>query len=414
MRPAVVVLLPLLAAGVGVGAWLALRPGPSRPAGTAPRDASPAVDPDFERRLQEATDLIKRADEAQGDERKTRAREAAEALDALERSRPEDADVAYWRGFAALLSGDADAAHTALDRLRARSRDRGRAPAVALLQASIQLAFEPDKLEAAVRTLKGLPSRAPKFRPEQVAATTYKALRLWARRNLETRNGESALRALEEAKKLVENDPAQFLEVRLAIAHALGWNARWPEATEAWLALEKETHGENPEVEMGLGDAYAIQNQDALAAEHFTRVIEIMGHMKDPPPAYLALSEALLRRGNAFRLLGKDGEAKARADLEGYVARFPKDSRGWYWLGVFRYDQLEDTPGARAAFETARALSPWCDQYLRRLVQTVDAVAPDSEESKALRKELDSGAADRTKKREEIQRERGDMRNVCE
>jgi tetratricopeptide (TPR) repeat protein len=411
MKVAAAVLVPLLAAGAGVAGWVLLRPAPPAPAGT-PRAKVRPVDPAVERRLDEATALLKQADGAEGAERRDRAKQAAEILDALERARPEDAELAFWRGMAAVLAGDVDAARAALERVRVRSPDRARAPAASFLQAAITMTFEPEKVESAVRTLKGLPSRAPKWRPREVAAATYKALRMWSRRSLDNRNGETALRALEEAKALVKDDPAQLFETRVQIAHVLGWNSRWPEATDAWIALDKETGGENPEVQMGLGDAYAIQNDNAHAVERFSRVLELMSRVKEMPARYAPLHEALLRRGNGLRLLGRDAEAKA--DLEDYVARFPDEGRGWYWLGVFRFDQLEDSAGARAAFEKARSLAPYCDQYLRRLMQTLESTVPDAPETKALKEEIATGAGDRARRRQEISKARGDLRNLCE
>jgi tetratricopeptide (TPR) repeat protein len=411
MKAAVAALIPLVASGIGVGAWLATRPAPPQETRRPTENVRP-VDPAVERRLEEAALLLKQADEGEGAEKKVRATQAAEILDGLERAHPEDPELPFWRGMAAVLAGDADAARTALERVKMRSPDRGRAPAASFLQAVVTMTFEPEKVESAVRLLKGLPTRAPGWRPQEVAAATYKALRLWSRRSLDNRNGETALRALEEAKALVAHDPAQLFETRLQIAHALGWNSRWPEATEAWLALDQETGGTNPEVQMGLGDAYAIQNDSTRAVERFTRVMELMARVKDPPAKYFGLHEALLRRGNSYRLLRRDAEAKA--DLESYVARWPDEGRGWYWLGVFRFDQMEDAAGAREAFEKARSLAPYCDQYLRRLMQTIESSAPDSEEVRALREEIQTGAADRAKKREELSRARADLRNLCE
>jgi tetratricopeptide (TPR) repeat protein len=411
MKAAAAVLVPLLAAGLGVAGWLALRSARERPAGETGATTK-AVDPELDRRLLEAALLVKAADDSEGPARKARAKQAAEILVALERDHPEDPEIPYWRGFAAVLGEDPEAAKAALERVKAKSPDRGRAPAAALLQASIWLIFEPDKLEAAVRTLKGLPSRAPSFRPQEVAAATYKALRMWATRSLKDRNGDSALRALEDAKKLVTDDPVRLFDTRVAIASALGWNGRWVEAQEAWLALEKETEGKNPDVEMGLADAYAIQNNNAEAAARMTRVLELIGTGDAVPPRYRVLREALLRRGNAYRLLQRGTEAKA--DLEAYVAQFPEDGRGYYWLGVLRLDVLEDPAGARSALEKARSLSPWCDQYLRTLLQVYEVAAPDAEKAAALREEIDKGTAARAKRREEIQKARGDLRNLCE
>ena len=411
MRAAVAALVPVLAVGLGVAGWLALRPAPVRPAGEEAA-AKKGVDPALERRLGEAMLLIKAADEAEGPTCKTRASEAAEILDALERDHPDEPEVPYWRGFAAIFADDADAARSALERVKAKSPDHGRAPGATLLQASIWLIFEPKRLEATLRTLKGLPSRAPGFRPQEVAAATYKALRLWATRCLQERNGESALRALEEARKLVADDPVRLLDTRISLAHALGRNVRWLESQEEWLALEKETGGKNPEVEMGLADAYAIQNNNVEAAARLTRVLDLIGSGANVPPRYRVLREALLRRGNAYRLLQKGPEAKA--DLEAYAAEFPEDSRGLYWLGVLRLDMLDDPAGARSALEKARSLSPWCDQYLRTLLQVYEVSAPDAEKAKALREEIDKGKADRARRREEIQKERADPRSLCE
>src|SRR5262245_9644536 len=181
MKVAAAVLIPLVAAGAGVAGWLLLKPAAPAPAETS-EDGGRVADPAVDARLAEAAALLKQADDAEGAERTTRAKQAAEILDALERAHPDDAEISYWRGMAAVIAGDADAARAAVERVRLRSPARARAPAASFLQAVITMTFEPEKVEGAVRLLKGLPSRAPKWRPQEVAAATYKALRMWARR----------------------------------------------------------------------------------------------------------------------------------------------------------------------------------------------------------------------------------------
>src|SRR5438045_5294614 len=112
MKVAAAVLIPLVAAGAGVAGWLLLKPEAPAPVET-PDSRGQVADPAVDRRLEEATLLLKQADGAEGAERKTRAKQAGEILDALERAHPEDSELSFWRGMAAVLEGGADAARGA-------------------------------------------------------------------------------------------------------------------------------------------------------------------------------------------------------------------------------------------------------------------------------------------------------------
>jgi tetratricopeptide (TPR) repeat protein len=406
LKPALAVAIVLLAAGGGVGLWLATRstaePEPAVETST-PRDAA------VEERLQRAVALLKGADEREGPDRTARAKEAGAILQELEQSGPRDADVVFWRGIAASYAGDGPVARAALERLV--TIVPARSAQAKYLQAVMLLLTEPKKPEQAVRLLRGLPSSAPKFLPEAVRATTYVALRASAEKSLAERSPDAAIEALNEAKRLAKDIPGQLLDTRMFIARALALSHRYVESQEEWERLHQETKGEVPGIEFGLATVHAGQNDWSGAVVAFTRTLELVDREKVQTQALRSLREALLRRGNAYRLLGE--HEKARADLERYVAEFPDDSRGHYWLGFFRLDALEDAKGAREELERARTLAPYCDETLVKLLQLYEVALPDADRAKALRATLEDGAKERAQAREEAARRRGDGSDPC-
>jgi tetratricopeptide (TPR) repeat protein len=399
----------VVAAGAGVGAWLWTRPAePRAQAGKEPE--APPPDPLVEARLHDAVVLIQQADEREGEERLARAREAGTILADLDRQHPRDKDVVFWRGIAAAYRGDAGEARASLQRL-GELFGSARAAYPTYLQALILLLTEPKRPSEAVRLLRGLPSRAPWFLPNQVRTTTYLALRANAEKLLNERSPDTAIETLNEAKALVKNDPARLLDTRMFLARALSISHRFVESQEEWEALSRETKGQVPGIEFGLATVHAGQNDWPGAIRAFTRVLELVDREKVQTKGLRALREALLRRGNAYRLTGEND--KAKADLEAYVQEFPDDSRGWYWLGFFRFESLEDPPGAREALERSRALAPYCESTLRKLLQLYEVALPDAAKAKVIREEIENGAKERGRLREEATKRRGDGADVC-
>lgn len=407
MKPVVAGVAGVIAIGAGILVWGLVAPHdeePSQKKAPPPKEFS-------EVRLENALRHLKAADTATGTDKTDHLFEAAQLLDALEGESPKDDQLPFWRGIVAAMAGEAAAANAALLRLAAANPQGQRSPYYLYLKAMVILQFEEAKPERAVDILRGLRSQAPSFMPEPVARALYRALLAHAV-SLEPWQADKSVLAVQEAIPLARGDRARTFEVHRMLAKAYGRAARYQEAEGEWQSLVKQTDGKVADFQFGLANAYAAQNLWDKAIEHFTIVLDMVAKSKSTPSSEPTLKEARMRRGNCYKLLGKNAEAQA--DLEAYVAMAPEDHRGLYWLGSFYLDPLDEPDKAGPLLERARMIAPYCDAYLRMLLNFYEVRKPDPAKAQALREELEKGLKDRKATREKMGKEHRDGGFICE
>jgi hypothetical protein len=416
LLPWIVVVLVLAAGAGGWFAWRTVSPEavPEEDVGEAPLPAPQTPLSDMDPRLRAAIALLLEADKAPDAAQKTaKAKEAIAKVTDAERSRTGDAtDLAFWRGLAAVMAGDDREARAALERVRSTSRLGRRDSRAYYLHAMVLAAFEPDKLENAVRSLRMLRAQAPQFMPEPVELALFDGLRKLAVRHINKRDPDGGVSLLQEAALLTRIDLAVRIDVRRELVRALGRAGRWMESRDEASALLELSKGRSLPDRYMLAVAHAAQNQWAPAVEHYSAVIAALDAGTVPEPGATVLREAILRRANARRYLGDLPGSKA--DLERYVREMPDDGRGHYWLGMYFLDGLDDARSALPHLEKARALLPWCDDPLRALLMIYEVQVPDPEKAKALKTEIDEKAEERKKGRERVGKERTTESGLCQ
>ncbi|HVG94856.1 MAG TPA: tetratricopeptide repeat protein [Planctomycetota bacterium] len=397
------------AVAAGIGAWALVRPADT--ADDAPR-ASPDTPSAVEDSLQEAANNLKAADGAVGHQREIAIEAARRRLRDLTLEAPRDPRVAFWSGMGAVFAKDEQGARADHSRMRTLPGVTARDPAWRYLGAMIVLEFEPQKPEPALRALRALQAEAPRYMPEPVDRAVYRALLQTAVVRVEPREAESVVQLVKEAVERAKDDPVRAVESRRMLAYAYSRAGRYVEAQEQWEWLVERSEGQAADFLAGLGNGLAMQNQWERAVEAFGRALVLRAkgqamRMDDP-----ALDEILLRRGNCYRLLGRTD--LARADFEAHLATHPEDHRAMYWLGTLFLDPLDEPERARDHLEKARALAPYCDSYLRLLLQVYEMRQPDAAKAADLRKVIEEGADARKKERERMGKEHREGRFICE
>jgi tetratricopeptide (TPR) repeat protein len=414
-------LLPWIAAALvllaGAGGFLAWRALAARDAADDDTVVVPAAAPagtEMDPRLRAAIELVLAAERTPEPEaRAAKAREAVAKIVEAERSRTGDpAELAFWRGLAGVTAKDEREAKAALDRVRSTSRLGSRDSRAYYLHARVLIAFEPDRLDVAVRRLRTLRSQAPEFMTEPVERALFDALRIQAAKHVNRRDADGGVSLLQEAVTLTRTDPAKRIDARRELVRALGRAGRWMESRDEATALLELSKGRSLPDRYMLAVAHAAQNQWSPAVEHYSAVVAAIDAGTVPEPGATVLREAILRRGNARRYLGDLPGAKA--DLERYVRELPDDGRGHYWLGMHYLDGLVDPKGALPHLERARALLPYCEDSLRALLMIYEVQVPDEAKAKALRKEIEEGAEARKKERERVAKDRTNESGICQ
>jgi tetratricopeptide (TPR) repeat protein len=397
------------AVAAGFGAWALVRPSDTAvDAPPGPPDRPSVV----LAALQEAANNLKTADGAVGHRREIAIDAARRRLGELTLEAPRDPRVAFWSGVAAVLAKDEQGARAAHARMRTLPGVTSRDPEWRYLGALIVLEFEPQKPEPALRALRALQAEAPGFMPEPVDRALYRALLQTAVVRVEPRESESVVQIVLEAVERAKDDPLRSIEAHRMLAYAYSRAGRFVEAQEQWEWLVAKSQGQAADFVAGLGNGFAMQNQWDRAVEEFGRALALRARGKAMRMDDPALDEILLRRGNCYRLLGRTD--LARADLEAHLATHPEDHRAMYWLGTLFLDPLDEPERARDHLEKARALAPYCDSYLRLLLQVYEIRQPDAAKAAEVRKTLDEGVEARRKERERLAKEHREGRFICE
>jgi tetratricopeptide (TPR) repeat protein len=416
LLPWISVALVLAAGAGGWIAWkaLAARSSAEEDPGDVPLAVPQAPSSEMDPRLRAAIELLLEADKATDPGQRTaKAKAAVAKVTEAERSRTGDpAELAFWRGIAAVMAGDDREAKAALERVRSTSRLGRRDSRAYFLYAKVLAAFEPDKLELAVRHLRTLKAQVPDFMPEPVDLALFDGLKRLAARHVNKRDPDGGVAHLQEAILLTRIDLASRIDARRELVRALGRAGRWLESRDEAAALLELSKGRSLPDRYMLAVAYAAQNQWGPAVEHYSAVVAALDEGRVPEPGASVLREALLRRGNARRYLGD--LAGSKADLERYVAEMPEDGRGHYWLGMYHLDGHDDARAALPHLEKARALLPWCDDPLRALLMIYEVQVPDPVKAKALKEEIDGQAEQRKKERERVGKERTTESGLCQ
>jgi tetratricopeptide (TPR) repeat protein len=414
LLPWIAGLLVLAAGAGGWYAWGTLSKAPASDEDDGPVIVAQTPDAQMDPRLRAGLQLLVEADKAPDAEQRTaKAKAAIAKITEAERARAgEPAELAFWRGVAAVLARDEREATSAFERLRSTSRLGKRDSRAYYLHAKVLIAFEEQKLEVALRNLRILKAQAPQFMPEPVELALFEGLRRQAARHVDKRDPEGGVMLLQEAVRLTRVDLASRIDARRELVRALERSGRWIEARDEASALVDLSKGKSLPDRYMLAVTYAAQNQWTPAIENYSAVVAALDAGSVPEPAAGVLREAILRRGNARRYLGDLTGAKA--DLDRYISEVPEDGRGHFWLGMYYLDGLSDPSAAIPHLEKARALLPYCDDPLRTLLMIYEIQVPDAEKAKALRAEIEEKAEERMKGRERRAKELTVETGICQ
>lgn len=378
--------------------------GPTGPAVEIAAAVGP-VDPDVEA----ASKALVEADGPASPTQARALRTAIEKLDLLlERDRTQP-DFLFYRGIAAALASDEEGTKSFVARLATASPLRQRDARCVYLKALQILTFDARRPDPALKLLRLLKSEAPTFLPEPVDRALHRALMQASVTRSAPHQGDEAVAFMEEAVKLVRNDPRRLPMTRRMLAMTYARANRFPEAEEIWRAIVEATEGKNVDFVSGLANVLAAQNRWEDAIPWFTRTLELAA--AGAPSGDAGVQEARLRRGNCYRMLGHLDEAKA--DLERYVADRPADHRGQYWLGMLWFDGYDDPEKALPYLEAARRAAPWCDTYGRTLLQLYATRLPDPARAEALKRDMETHEKEYRKKLEALAAESRDGLTLC-
>lgn len=352
---------------------------------------------------------LKEADRTTGP-MQSRALEAAiRGFDALIAKRPGSLELHFQRGIAATMAQDQPAAAAHLARLATLSPMKDRDARYVYLQAIGILAFDPSKPDKAVRLLRTLRAEVPTFLAEPVRLALHRALLQASVARSDPRLRDEAVRFAEEALALVRDDDRLRRMTQRLLARSYTRSAQFHEAEEIWHELDAEAGGKDVDVVSGLANTLAMQDRFEDAAEAFTKVLALL----DAGALYhdASVTEARLRRGNCYRLLGRLDAA--RADLELFLQQHPDDHRAVHWVGMLWFDGYDEPAKALPYLERAYRAAPWCEVYGTVLLQLYEIRLPDPEKAASLRREMADNAEAHRAKIEELSKENRDGVSIC-
>jgi tetratricopeptide (TPR) repeat protein len=388
VKPSTWAIAAVVGVGAGLFAWWAVERARAPATPPAPDASSPAAGLLFE-----AKTLISQSDHPRLD--LVKLGQAAEILDRAERLDPGARDPTFWRAVAAVMARDKEAALQAEGRLRKKSPAPSRDAALHYLRALILLEFE-GKPREAVDEARLTRTLDPTGLVPLVDTVTWRALKASAAAFLQENKADQAVLALQEALKLVRNDPMQVLDLRRNLARAYGLAARYIEAEDEARAIVAENPGV-AEFHLLLAQSLFEQHKWDDAAVEYAEVLRLVEAKRVPLSDVPRLEVARLRLGDCLRYAGKVEDGKR--EVERYVKEHPDDARGHYVLGQVYFDSLDDPERAIAAWETARRLAPWCDEPLAALLRVYEVARHDPVKARALREEIEKGKEARMRER---------------
>lgn len=395
---AAVVVASVAALAVGVGAWLYVS---NRPA--APRTGAPGPRDDLERQLKEIWPLVEAANRASAAER-PRAIEAARARIRLALvNMGNEPDLHFWLGVVEVMDHKEAAAQAEYLAVVGAAPGGPRNRNAMYLRAIHVLEFDPAHAEEAVALLRDLRAAAPRFMTEPVDRALVRALLRVHYAQIDRKEHDKAVDLMEEAIRVAGTHPDLQWTTRRAHAYACALAGRWNECEREWKSLLVDDPAAATMIRFQLAGAYAAQNKAADAEAEYTAVLAALDAGKENAETTVALKEALLRRGNCRRMLGRFPEAQA--DIEAYLKVNPADYRAEYWLAVVLIDGFEKPADAEPHLVKAHAAAPYCDTYLHLLVKLYEDLLPDPAKAAPLRAEYEEQKKERAARRAELVKE---------